>query len=323
MREVTFLRQRSERWKRAEALIDQASTANPDELAAHFVELTDDLAYARTFYPEGRTTVYLNELTARFFALIYKNRREDTGRVRRFFAREVPLAVRSAHRHLAAALVLFLVAAAIGVLSGRNDPTFARLVLSERYVDMTLANIEAGDPMRVYKEMHPVQMYAYIAFNNFRVALLTTAMGVFTAVGAGFVLFQNGLMVGVFQDFFVQRDLGLTSALVIWIHGALEIPAIVICGGAGLVLGSGWLFPGSYPRGEAFRKSARTALKIFVGTVPVILFAALLESFVTRYTGMPLALSLCIIVASLAFIVWYYVFYPFRVAAHASSADHR
>ncbi len=317
MREVSFLRQRSESWKRAEALVEKARTANPDDLAGHFVELTDDLSYARTFYPDGRTTAYLNELTARFFGLIYKNRREEAGRIRRFFARDVPLAVRRAHRHLLAATVVFLVAAAIGVLSGRNDPTFARLILSDYYVDMTEANIAKNDPMAVYKEMSPVVMYFQIAFNNFRVGVISVALGVFTAIGAGYILFNNGVMVGVFQDFFAQRGLGLESALVIWIHGALEIPSIVVCGGAGLLLGSAWLFPGSYPRGEAFQRGAKDALRIFLGTAPVILFAALLESFVTRYTGMPVWLSLAIILGSLGFIVWYYVLYPIRVTRHA------
>ncbi len=319
MKEVTFLRQRADDWKQAEALVEQARTADPDELARAFVALTDDLAYARTYYPDGRSTAYLNELTARFFGLIYKNKKEDIGRIRRFFGREMPLAVRAAHRHLLASAVVFAIAMLVGILSGRNDETFAQLILSDGYVGMTLENIEKGDPLAVYKKMQPVPMYLYIAFNNFRVAATTFAAGIFTAIGAGLILFQNGVMVGVFQDFFVQRGLGLESALVIWIHGSLEIPAIVVCGGAGLLLGSGWLFPGAYPRGEAFRRSARTALRIFAGTVPVILFAALLESFVTRYTGMPPALSVAIIAASWAFVIWYFVFYPIHVARHAAA----
>lgn len=313
MREVSFLRQRSASWKRAETLIDGARSADPDELAARFVELTDDLSYARTFYPGGKTTAYLNELTARFFNLIYRNRKEEASRIKRFFVRDVPLAVRAGHRHLLTALVLFALSMLIGVLSARNDETFARLILSDAYVDMTLDNIAKGDPMGVYKEMNPVLMFLMIAFNNVRVAMWVFASGIFTAVGAGLVLFRNGVMVGVFQDFFVERGLGTESFLTIWIHGALEIPAIVVCGGAGLLLGSGWLFPGPYPRGEAFRRSARNALYIFLSTVPAILVAALLESFVTRHTDMPTALSVLIIGASFAYMIWYYVVYPIRL----------
>ena len=129
------------------------------------------------------------------------------------------------------------------------------------------------------------------------------------------MLFYNGVMVGVFQDFFFQHSaaVGLESFLTIWIHGALEIPAIVVCGGAGLLLGSGWLFPGSYPRGEAFRRSARQALFIFLGTVPAIALAAVLEGFVTRHTEMPTALSLALIGASFGYMIWYYVLYPIRL----------
>ncbi len=312
MREAHFLQQRSDAWKRAEALVEGAQRADPDELAAHFIALTDDLSYARTFYPAGKTTAYLNELTARFYHLIYKNRKEEAGRIRRFFARDVPLAVRAGHRHLFAALVLFVLAALVGVLSARNDETFARLILSDGYVDMTLENIEKGDPMGVYKEIGPLVMFLQIGFNNFRVAAWTVASGIFTAVGAGLVLFHNGIMVGVFQDLFFQHspEVGIESFLTIWIHGALEIPAIVVCGGAGLLLGSGWLFPGPYPRGEAFRRSARQALFIFLGTVPAIAAAALLEGFVTRHTEMPTALSIVIIAASFAYMIWYYILYP-------------
>ncbi len=313
MREVSFLKQRSAAWKRAETLVAGARRADPDELAAHFVELTDDLAYARTFYPAGKTTAFLNELTGRFFALIYRNRKDDLGRVRRFFARDVPLAVRAGHPYLAASFVLFALAFLVGVLSARNDETFARLILSDGYVDMTLDNIAKGDPLGVYKEQNPVVMFLGIAFNNFMVAAWTFASGLFTVAGAGLVLLRNGIMVGVFQDFFVQRGLGTVSFLTIWIHGALEISAIVVCGGAGLMLGGGWLFPGAYPRGEAFRRSARQALYIFLGTVPAIVVAALLESFVTRHNSMPRPVSALIITLSFAYVAWYYIYYPIKV----------
>lgn len=96
----------------------------------------------------------------------------------------------------------------------------------------------------------------------------------------------------------------------VYIHGALEISAIVVAGAAGFVMGNGLLFPGSYPRLTAFRRSAKKGLKIVVGLVPVFIAAAFLEGFVTRYTQMPVALSLAIIGASLALVVGYFVVYP-------------
>src|SRR3546814_12188447 len=105
-------------------------------------------------------------------------------------------------------------------------------------------------------------------------------------------------MLGAFQFFFYQKGLLLTSVLSIWIHGTLEISAIIIAGSAGLVMGNSLLFPGTWSRLESFRRGARRGLKIVIGLVPVFITAALLEGFVTRPTDMPLWLSVSIITCS-------------------------
>src|SRR3546814_13017991 len=84
-------------------------------------------------------------------------------------------------------------------------------------------------------------------------------------------------MLGAFQFFFYQKGLLLTSVLSIWIHGTLEISAIIIAGSAGLVMGNSLLFPGTWSRLESFRRGARRGLKIVIGLVPVFITAALLE----------------------------------------------
>jgi uncharacterized membrane protein SpoIIM required for sporulation len=124
------------------------------------------------------------------------------------------------------------------------------------------------------------------------------------------MLFTNGVMLGAFHFLFFQHDLLTRSLLVVYIHGALEIPAIIVAGAAGLVMGNSLLFPGTYPRLESLRRGARHGVKLAVGLVPVFLAAGLLEGFVTRHTDMPLALSLGNIGCSLAFIAAYFVIYP-------------
>ena len=66
----------------------------------------------------------------------------------------------------------------------------------------------------------------------------------FFAVGAVVQLVRNGVMLGVFQYFFYDQGIFAESFLTIWIHGALEISAIVIAGGAGITHGGGFAFPG-------------------------------------------------------------------------------
>jgi uncharacterized membrane protein SpoIIM required for sporulation len=306
MREAVFLRQNQARWQ----LYETQPPANPDELATRFVALTDDLAYAQTFYPASPTTAYLNTLAGKLQQTLYRNKPEEGRRLAYFWAVEVPLVVARHQRALAWAMGLFVLFTALGALSAAYDADFLRVVLGDDYVNQTLANIRRGDPMAIYKSGGSAVMFVGIAANNLFVALRTFALGATLGLGTLYSLFFNGLMLGAFQYFFYQQHVLLPSLLTIWIHGTLEIPSIVLAGGAGFILGGGLLFPGTYTRRESLAHAARDAVKLALGLVPIIVVAAFLESFVTRHTEMPLALSLAIIGGSAAFIVWYFGIYP-------------
>jgi uncharacterized membrane protein SpoIIM required for sporulation len=183
-------------------------------------------------------------------------------------------------------------------------------MLGDSYVNETLDNIKKGDPMAIYKSMPPVFMFFYIAWNNVFVCFWIFLLGILFSFGTAYVLFFNGVMIGAFQYFFIQKGLFMESASVVWIHGTMEIFSIIVGGAAGLVLGNSIMFPGTYSRMTSFMKGAKQGLKIIIGIVPFILIAALFESFVTRHTGMPLALKLLIISGTLIFMVWYFIVYP-------------
>ena len=317
MREALFLRQNQERWQHYQ----QQPPADPDELAARFVALTDDLAYAQTFYPRSATTQFLNTLAGNVHQKLYKNKPEEKNRIVRFWAVEVPLVVARHQRALAWAFGLFVLFTLLGALSAAHDADFVRVVLGDDYVNMTLANIRRGDPMAVYKRDGEVLSFLGIAINNIGVALKAFALGVTLGLGTLYLLFFNGVMLGSFQYFFYQQHVLLPSLLTIWIHGTLEIPSIVLAGAAGFILGGGVLFPGTYSRREALALAARDAVKLALGLVPVIVAAAFLEGFVTRHTEMPVALSLAIIGGSAAFIIWYFGIYPRRVQRRALAAE--
>ncbi|MCB0780115.1 MAG: stage II sporulation protein M, partial [Flavobacteriales bacterium] len=111
------------------------------------------------------------------------------------------------------------------------------------------------------------------------------------------------------------------SLLTIWVHGTLEISAIVIAGAAGLALGRGMLFPGTYTRMESFRRGAMLGLKVVIGLVPVFVVAGFLESFVTRHAlSVPSFVSASIIVLSLAFLIGYFILLPRHVQLRSSEA---
>jgi len=308
MREALFLKQNTEKWKLYENEIKLH--INADKLADRFIALTDDLAYSKTFYPGSNTTKYLNGLTALFHQKIYKNKREKSLRILSFWQFELPYLFRFYQRQFAYSLIFFLVFCFIGAISAKYDENFTRLILGDGYVNITDENIRKGDAFGVYKSAGQVSMFLSIAFNNIRVAFATYAMGAFFSVGAVWLLFQNGLMLGSFEYYFFSKNLGFKSITVIFIHGTLEIWAIVIAGAAGLILGNSILFPGTYSRSVSVLKGGRDGLKIVFGLVPVFLAAAFLESFVTRYDKMPLAISLSILGGSLLFITWYFILYP-------------
>ena len=306
MREALFVKQNSDKWKNYETL----QTTNPDELAQRFIDITNDLAYAKTFYPKSQTTAYLNGIASLLHQAIYKNKKEEKGRFIRFWKYELPLLFHKYRRQLLYSLIFFVISASIGVLSAKYDDTFLRLILGDGYVNMTNENIAKGDPFGVYKQQGEFEMFFSIAANNLWVTFLTVISGVLLCIAPVFILLRNGIMLGAFEYYFFSKGLGAQSILVIWIHGTLEILSIVIAGGAGLVLGHGLLFPKTYTRMAAFRKSAVDAVKIALGIAPIIILAAFFEGYITRHTNMPMWLSISILVSSFLFMVWYVIIYP-------------
>lgn len=312
MKEVTFIRWNIEKWKAIEQVAERAVSLSPDQLVDAYTELTADLAFAQTHYPASRITIYLNNLASALHNEIYRNKREKWSRIITFWSREVPQTMYEARRELLTSFLIFAASLLIGVLSAANDPDFLRLILGNGYVDMTLENIANGEPMAVYNDSSEVPMFLGITLNNVGVSFNCFAMGLLTSFGTGYMLLSNGIMVGAFQTFFYQHGLLWESVLAIWLHGTLEIWAIIVAGAAGLALGNGWLFPGTYSRLESFRRGAKRGLKIVIGTVPIFMMAGFIEGFVTRHTELPELLRLSVILISLAFIIFYYIYLPNR-----------
>ena len=311
MREAAFVRQNKDKWTKIDA--EGQNDPSADDLANNFIELTDDLSYAKTFYPDSQTEKYLNRAAGKYFIKIYKHREKDSGRFWRFWKEELPLIIYRQRKNLLYSLLFFLVSVVIGVFSSVQDSNFTRLILSDSYVNMTLENIENGDPMAVYKSSDSAPMLLGIASNNIKVDFLTFIGGIFFSLGTIFILFQNGVMVGAFQYLFYEHGLLGTSMLSIWLHGTLEMMGMVVAGGAGLVLGNSLLFPKTYSRAYALKMAAKDALKIIVGLIPITGLAAIIESYLTRLTEMPVAFNMTIIILSAAFMIFYYIYYPYKV----------
>lgn len=316
MREGLFIKKNIDKWKQYQ--YEQAQ--GPDEMANQFTELVNDLGYSKTFYPHSKVTHYLNGLASRIYLGIYKNKKEDSSRFWRFWKKELPLTVHKYHRELLYAFLIFISFAILAAVSSANDETFVRGVLGDGYVEHTEENIAKGDPFGIYKKQDRMSMFIRIAMNNIKVAFLVFVAGIVLSLGTVWLLFKNGVMVGAFQYMFFAKGLGWQSVLVIWIHGTLEISAIIIAGAAGLILGNSILFPGTHKRIHSLKRGAKDGLKLMIGLVPVFVTAAFLEGFITRYSTMPKAISISILIASLIFIIWYFVYYPKKVFKRTHAA---
>jgi uncharacterized membrane protein SpoIIM required for sporulation len=320
MRETKFIEQNKEKWAEYESML-QNEQAEPEKLNDLFVQITDDLSYARTFYPNRSVKVYLNQMAQRIFHHIYNGRRFPKERLWQFWTDDIPQVMWESRNALRLALALFVLSFVIGIISSQINPDFARVVLGDNYVDMTLSNIQKGDPMAVYKDNQPLGSALGIAANNLFVAFRTAILGVLASLGTAFMLMYNGIMVGAFQYFFVSKGLFWESFLTIWIHGTLEISAIILAGGAGLMAGSGLLFPGTFTRTQAFQISMRQGMKIFIGITPIIILAAMFEGFLTRFTEVPDPLRALFIGTNLLFVLWYFVYLPRQKARNGEFAE--
>lgn len=310
MNEIQFLHKNIKKWETFEALLDNKNATNPDLMSDLFISLTDDLAYSRTYFPDAKATQFLNQLAQKAHRVIYQNPRINKNRIISFWGSDFPLLIYASRKEIFVSFLILVISALIGIISNKYDSGFARIILGDGYINMSLSNINKGDPLAVYKSMNQVDMFLGITFNNIKVSFMAFATGILTPIGVGFIILKNGVMLGTFHSFLADQGFLLDSIATIWVHGTYEIFAITVAGGAGIVIGNSIIFPKTYSRTESFRRGALRGSKMVAGLVPVFVVAGFLESFVTRYTQAPYVVRFSIILFSLTSIICYFYFYP-------------
>ncbi len=312
MKETAFIRQNSQKWADFERTLADPNR-DPDRLHDLYIQITDDLSHARTFYPSRSVRAYLNGLGQLAFGDIYKQKKSPLSKIAYFFTDELPQVVYESRWSFFWAISFFLLSFVIGYFSSMMDEKFLKIILGDEYVRMTVENIKKHDPMAVYKSSGRFDMTFGIMLNNIRVTLFYFISGVFAGVGSVAMMMYNGIMLGAFLQFFTRYNLIGEANLTIWMHGTLEISAIVIGTAAGITMGRGLLFPGTYTRLQAFQMSARRGIKIMVGVLVMLVFAALIEGNLTRHTELGAARGV-FIAANLLAILFYYGWLPFYKA---------
>jgi len=324
MREARFIKKNVDKWNEYQ----HQETKDPDKMADRFITLLDDLSYAKTFYPKSKVTRWINGIAANIYQNIYQNKKQNFSRLIRFWKYELPLLFRRYHKVFLFTFLLFLAFVSVGIISSTTDPDYARQFFNHQvqdgYYDQTIASIQKGDPFGVYKDDNPFSMFVKIAYNNISVAFKTVIFGVLFGIGTILFMWTNGLMLGCFQYIFFSQGLGWQSVLVIWIHGTIEISSIVIASCAGIILGTGYLFPGTFTRKQSFLRGAKDAVKICISLIPFFIIAAFFESYVTHLMsntfeknsadiGLPVPFSIMILAGSFLLILWYFVLYPIHL----------
>ncbi|HWJ91530.1 MAG TPA: stage II sporulation protein M [Flavisolibacter sp.] len=279
-------------------------------MARDFVQLVDDLSYAKTYYPTSRVTKYINSLASRIYLSIYQNRREESNRLVRFWKYDVPLTIGKHHRIILFSASLFILFYLLGFFSAKLDEGFTREVLGNSYVDMTEKNIAEGNPFGVYQSGNSFLSWLGIMVNNVIFSIISFVRGIVLGILSITALIRTAMEVGVFHFMFAAKGLGVDFIFAVMLHGLLELTAIVITCAAGVIMGTSYLFPGTMRRLQAFQVGVKDGVKIVIGLIPVFGIAAFFEGFITGLYKMPRVLNIFLLTLSALFIIWYFIIYP-------------
>ena len=285
---------RKENWSRLEVFARQAETLGLKTLSAG--ELRDfgllyrqaaaDLSVVRTDAGSRILEAYLNRLVSRAHNFIYSGRRMSPRSVWRFIAYEYPRVFRRLLPYTSTAFFVFLAGVVLGVLLTRVRPDFMHVMLGPQMIDKIEHHKMWTDSILTAKP----QASSKIMTNNIAVCFYTYAGGIFAGLGAIFLMFTNGINMGVVTTACTQHHMSLSIWSFVASHGALELPSIFISGGAGLRLASGLLFPGMLRRRDALALAGSESIRLLSGTIPMLVIAGILEAFLSP-THAPLALK--------------------------------
>lgn len=293
-----------------------STKASPLELAREYRAMECKISSARTAGADGLVIDYFQRILSGIHLAMFRHRSHTLLDSLVFVFKSVPRAVYAARYAIGASVLLTIAAYAIGIYSQTADPEFFRAVFGDAYADITIQNIKEGKPMGIYGSTSEWNMLFQIFFNNLFVCMRLYVMGLVAFFGPLYMLLMNFVTFGAFETFFAQQGHLADALIAPNEHGVLELSTIIIDGGAALLLGTGWLFPGKLTRKQALVRSARHSMLVFVSTIPPLFTAAVIESFVTRHQEWPMAVKLSIILLSAIAITGYYVVLPILSKRH-------
>jgi uncharacterized membrane protein SpoIIM required for sporulation len=259
------------------------------ELALLYRQTAADLSVAREDPAGAALERYLNTLLGRAHNLIYSGQAPAPRGILHFYTRVFPAVFRSTLPYSLAATALFAAGFVAGTLMAWADPGFERLLLGGTMID----TIERGQMWtHSIVGIKPLASSA-IMTNNLSVSFAAFAGGILGGLGTAYMMLFNGLLIGTVAIACDRAGLSVPLWSFIAPHGALELPAIFIAGGAGLLVAKGLLAPGYLSRRDSLIESAALAVRLLLGVIPLLIVAGLIEGFVSP-TDLPAAMKFAV-----------------------------
>ncbi len=320
-----WVRQRKKSWQKLEAIlagIDKSGMAGLSQeelrqLGRLYRATSADLSRARSFLVDRQLESYINNLVVRAHNQVYQNANNRLIDLLRFLWVEFPNLVLTHFAYVLAAFALFVLPL-LGAYVGTNmDLNFARqeflhgqpIVSEEIWSFIEKQQLWTNG----IAQFSPLAA-SHIATHNIHVSILAFALGITFGLGTVLILMFNGVSIGT--TFGVCHNFGIARNLLAFVapHGVLELTAIFISGGAGLLMGKALLFPGNYSRIDSLKQAAKPALGLFGGCIPILIIAGTIEGFVSPRTDISL-LSRYWLSLTTFILLSLYLFIPRRTAA--------
>jgi uncharacterized membrane protein SpoIIM required for sporulation len=282
---TNWLRKRRPYWARIDELLTRSGRngvralghSELQELALLYRQTASDLATIREDDSSRNLAYYLNQLLGRAHNLLYMGRRSRAGGIVPFYRDTFPQVFHDTLPYTLTAAVIFFVAAAAGLVMAIAQPGFERYLLGSEMMD-TIEKRQMWTHAVV--TMKPLASSA-IMTNNLSVSFTTFAMGITAGIGTVWMVALNGLLLGVVGAACWQAGMSRQLWSFVAPHGVLELPAIFIAGGAGLLIAKGLLFPGLLPRRASLVREGGRAVRLVCGIIPMLIVAGTIEGFVS------------------------------------------
>ena len=244
-------------------------------MALLYRQVAADLSVLRQDSTARTYAEHVNQLLARAHHIIYSGRKTNLLTVFRFLRDEYPAIFQSQIGYVLASLLVSVAWGLLGVAITSARPDFMRHFVGPAMI----ATMERHQMWTESIVSVAPQMTSRIMTNNLSVSFVTFAGGIVFGLGTFFYLFVNGMMLGVIAAACHQYGMSVLLWSFVAPHGSLELPSIIIAGGAGFRLGHAMLFPGTLRWKESVARGGIEATRLVSGIIPLLIIAGCLEGF--------------------------------------------